>query len=59
LRVLARIAEGSFGLTRSVNDEYVAVPLGLVTVFWLRQFKPVLHATQGIRPQFDAKGHPF
>jgi hypothetical protein len=42
LRVLARIAEGSLGLTRSVDDEYVAVPFGLVAVFWLRQFKPVL-----------------
>ena len=42
LRVLARIAEGWLGLTRPVNDEYVAVPLGLVAVFWLRQFKPVL-----------------
>jgi len=42
LRVLARIAEGSLGLTRSVNDAYVAVPLGLVAVFWLRQFKPAV-----------------
>jgi hypothetical protein len=32
-------------LTRPANDEYVAVPLGLVAVFWLRQFKPVLQAT--------------
>jgi hypothetical protein len=45
LRVLARIAEGSLGLTRSVNDDYVAVPFGLVAVFWLRQFKPVLQAS--------------
>ncbi len=44
LRVLARIAEGSLGLTRSVNDTHIAVPLGLVAVFWLRQFKPVLQA---------------
>jgi SAM-dependent methyltransferase len=44
LRVLARIADGSLGLTRPVNDESVAVPLGLVAVFWLRQFKPVLQA---------------
>jgi SAM-dependent methyltransferase len=44
LRVLARIAAGSLGLTRSVNEEFVAVPLGLVAVFWLRQFKPVLQA---------------
>jgi SAM-dependent methyltransferase len=44
LRVLARIAEGSLGLSHSVNDESVAVALGLVAVFWLRQFKPVLQA---------------
>ncbi len=44
LRVLARIAEGSLGLSRPVNEEYVAVPLGLIAVFWLRQFKPVLEA---------------
>ena len=34
LRVLARIAECSLGLTRPVNEEYVAVPLGLIAVFW-------------------------
>jgi hypothetical protein len=44
LRVLARIAAGSLGLTRSVNEESVAVALGLVAVFWLRQFKMVLQA---------------
>jgi hypothetical protein len=33
LRVLARIAECSLGLTREANDEYVAVPMGLVAVF--------------------------
>src|ERR1700688_2785297 len=32
LRVLARIAAGSLGLTRSVDDGYVAVPLGLAGV---------------------------
>ena len=42
LRVLARIAEGSLGLTRPVNDQVVGIPLGLVAIFWLRQFKLVL-----------------
>lgn len=42
LRVLARIAEGSLGLARSVDDKYAAVPLGLVAVFWLRQFRQLL-----------------
>jgi hypothetical protein len=44
LRMLARIAECSPGPNRPVNEEYVAVPLGLVAVFWLFQFKPVLQA---------------
>jgi SAM-dependent methyltransferase len=42
LRVLARIAEGSLGLAHPVNDQVVGVPLGLVAIFWLRQFKLVL-----------------
>ncbi|MBV8278472.1 MAG: hypothetical protein JO170_24880 [Verrucomicrobia bacterium] len=42
LRVLARIAEGSLRLTRPVNDQFVGVPLGLVAIFWLRQFKLML-----------------
>jgi hypothetical protein len=42
LRVLARIAEGSLGLTRPVNDQVVGIPFGLVAIFWLRQFKLVL-----------------
>jgi SAM-dependent methyltransferase len=42
LRVLARIAEGSLGLTRPVNDQVVGIPFGLVAIFWLRQFKLML-----------------
>ncbi len=42
LRVLARIAQGSLGLTRPIDDKFVGVPLGLVAIFWLRQFKSVL-----------------
>ena len=43
LRVLARIAEGSLGLTRLIDDQFVGVPLSLVAIFWLRQFKVVLY----------------
>jgi hypothetical protein len=42
LGMLARIAEGSLGLTGPVDDRFVAPPLGLVETFWLRQFKLVL-----------------
>jgi hypothetical protein len=44
LRVLARIAEGSIGFSRQVNEGMIAIPMGLVAVFWLRQFKPLLQA---------------
>jgi SAM-dependent methyltransferase len=44
LRVLSRIANNSLGLVRQAADESVQVPLGLVGLFWLRQFKPLLTA---------------
>jgi hypothetical protein len=44
LRVLARIANSSLGLVRADEDEFVQVPLGLVALYWLRQFKPLLKA---------------
>jgi SAM-dependent methyltransferase len=44
LRALCRIADGSAGMARSVGDEHVAVPLGLVGLYWLRLFKPLLEA---------------
>jgi hypothetical protein len=44
LRALARIADGAAGMTRPQGDELVAVPLGLVGLYWLRLFKPLLAA---------------
>lgn len=48
LRVLCRIAEGAAGLARLQGDDQVAVPLGLVGLYWLRLYKPLL---QGGFPQ--------
>lgn len=42
LRVLCRIASSAGGLARAHDDERVAVPLGLVALYWLRLFKPLL-----------------
>ncbi len=42
LRVLCRLADGAPGFVRDHDDEYVAVPLGLVALTWLRLFKPLL-----------------
>ena len=44
LRALCRIADGSAGLAREVDDEYVALPLGLVALTWLRLYLPLVAA---------------
>lgn len=44
LRTLCRLADGAAGSTRDHDDEFVAVPLGLVALTWIRLFKPLLSA---------------
>ncbi len=44
LRVLGRIADGAAGYARRIDDERVGVPLGLVALYWLRLYKPLLAA---------------
>jgi SAM-dependent methyltransferase len=41
LRVLARIADSAAGLARYESDS-VVVPLGLVSLFWMRMYKPLI-----------------
>jgi SAM-dependent methyltransferase len=41
LRALARIADSSPNVAREADD-HVELPLGLVALFWLRMFKPLL-----------------
>ena len=42
LRVLSRIADSSAGYADDKDDGYVAVPLELVGLYWIRLFKPLL-----------------
>jgi SAM-dependent methyltransferase len=42
LRILTRIAEGSPGAISRRTDDYVDIPLGLLGLFWLKQYKPLL-----------------
>ena len=44
LRVLCRIADGATGVAVPAGDERVALPLGLVGLYWLRLFRPLLDA---------------
>jgi SAM-dependent methyltransferase len=42
LRILSRIADSSAGYARDNDDGYIGVPLGLVGLYWIRLFKPLL-----------------
>lgn len=44
LRALCRIADGAAGYARDLDDGHVALPLGLVGLYWVRLFKPLLAA---------------
>ena len=44
LRALCRIADGAAGYAVTGNESFVSVPLGLVGLYWLRLFKPLLVA---------------
>jgi SAM-dependent methyltransferase len=59
LRVLARIADSAAGLAR-YEAESVVVPLGLVSLFWLRMFKPLIeNALPQVRPSRLNTGPSF
>ncbi len=47
LRVLTRIAESAPGIVVQRTDDYVDIPLGIVGLYWLKQYKPLL-LTHGI-----------
>ncbi len=44
LRVIARVADSAVGLAAPGNGDRVSVPLGLVALYWIRMFKPLLQA---------------
>lgn len=51
LRTLLRIADGAAGFARSgTNDDYVDLPLGLVALFWIRSYQPLIKADLPQRP---------
>ena len=55
LRVLARIADTAAGLAR-YDAESVVVPLGLVSLFWLRMYKPLIEHALPQMPQRTGPG---
>jgi hypothetical protein len=43
LRILARIADSARGCARHESD-HVAVPMGMVALFWMRMYKPLIES---------------
>ena len=57
LRALCRIADGASGGAKEGTDDHVDLPLGLVALFWIRLFKPLL-APDRMLPQNPVnRGH--
>lgn len=57
LRCLVRIADSAAGLARFTGDDTVAIPMGLVALFWIRMFKPLIE--QDIPQATDRRGLGF
>lgn len=56
LRILARIADTAAGTARH-EHEHVVVPMGLVALFWMRMYKPLIEnglpqMPHGVKPGF-------
>lgn len=44
LRSIARIADGSQGMGRLIGEDLISIPLGLVGLYWIRLYKPLISA---------------
>ncbi len=42
LRALTRIAESAPGIVTARSDDYVEIPFGIVGLYWLKQYKPLI-----------------
>jgi SAM-dependent methyltransferase len=54
LRVLVRIADGAPGMVLSRNDDWVTLPFGLLGLYWIKLFKPLIldnHFRQHANPR--------
>lgn len=59
LRVLTRVAEGAPGVVMRRSDDWVDIPLGMVGLYWLKQYKPLL-IDHGLRERPpSAQGYGF
>jgi len=51
LRSIARIADGSQGMGRIDGEDMISIPLGLVGLYWIRLYKPLISANLPQNPK--------
>ncbi|WP_394172902.1 methyltransferase domain-containing protein [Thalassotalea litorea] len=59
LRTLLRIAEGHPGAVVEQTDEYAVLPMGLVSLYWLKLYKPLIDQYGMQQNSNNAKGLGF
>jgi len=59
LRVLVRIADGAQGAIVDKNEEYVSLPFGLVALYWVKAFKPLILDKEFLQQPAGNKGLGF
>ena len=59
LRCLLRIAEGHPGAVIDQDDEYVVLPMGLVSLYWLKLYKPLIDQHHMQQNSNSSKGLGF
>lgn len=60
LRTLCRIAGGADGMARDAGEDFVALPLGLVALYWIRLFHPLIAEDLPQAPRYqDGRGLGF
>lgn len=59
LRTLLRIAEGHPGAVLEQTDEHVVLPMGLVALYWMKLYKPLIDQRQMQQSSDPKKGLGF
>jgi SAM-dependent methyltransferase len=59
LRVLVRIADGAQGAIMDKNEEHVSLPFGLVALYWVKAFKPLILDKNFLQHPAGSKGLGF
>lgn len=60
LRILVRIADSAIGIASDSGDDHVSIPLGLVALYWVRMYKPLIERGVPQMPAFkDQRGLAF